>query len=282
MFPILFKIGDLSFSSLGVAVGLGFFIAFFIIWRRLKERGADEEKIVDAVLFSSLTGLIFSRVFFVFSHFQIFKFYLIRWAYFNRYPGFSYWGAIFGFLLGFYYFTKREKWPFFKMADELVFGLTVFSVLVHFGCLLDGSNLGAETGLFWGLFYPGDMVRRHPVSLFQAILSLLLWFYLLKIERIWRTWEWYKSKKEGFLILNFLIFSSLFEFLLAFLKPAGLYSSLIEKAGGLSVLLISTLWLFFRSGRKLKEGSFLTIAPAGSREGDSDKKGKNGPKKNNG
>lgn len=251
MQPILFQIGSFKIYSLGLVVGLGFFGAFFLCWRRLKEAGINEEKAVDAFLFSALTGLVFSRGFQIVLNFDDFGFNLGRWLFLGRFPGLSFWGAIFGFFWGFAWMAKKEKWNFFRLADELVFGLAVFAALIHLGAFLDGSFLGAETGMFWGVFFPGDLVRRQPVGIFYFFLFVLLWGWLLRIERRWRIWEWYKSKKEGFLFLTFLIGSGLIYFLLAFLKPAGLYSTLREKVVSSLFLLLTGGFLYFRSGKKL-------------------------------
>lgn len=251
MLPILFKIGPYSFSSLGTLVALGFFIGFFLIWRRLREIGFEEERTIDAFLFASLSALLFSRLFYIVQNLPSFGFQLVSWFYFHRFPGFSFWGAILGFLMGFAYFAKKEKWNFLKMADELVFGLMPFAIFVQLGMFFDGNNLGGETGMFWGLFFPGDMVRRHPISLFQAFFYFLFWLYFLRIETVWRSWEWYKSKKEGFLIFNFLILVFFSQFLLAFLKPGGLYSVVVERVVSGLVCLVSLGGLYWRSGRKL-------------------------------
>jgi phosphatidylglycerol:prolipoprotein diacylglycerol transferase len=253
MFPILFKIGQYSFSSLGFLVGIGFFLAFFLIWRRLKEVGLEEEKVVDSFLFSSLAAFFAARIFYIGGHFDKFGLNLGRWFYINRFPGLSFWGAIVGFLGGFYYFARKEKWNYFKIGDELVFGLVPFAVLVQVGMFFDGANLGNETGLFWGIFFPGNMVRRHPISLFQAGFFLVLWLWLLRSERRWRGWSWYKSQKQGFLVLAFLILSSFFNFLLAFLKPAGLYSVLLEKIISFLVFLSFGVIFYFRSGGRPKK-----------------------------
>jgi len=249
MLPILFQISSFQVSSLGVVVGIGFFLAFFIIWRRLKEMGLDEERVIDAILLATLVGFLGARLSYVLAHFADFRFNLVYWFSLYRFPGLSFWGAVVSFLLGFSFFARRQRWDILRVADELTFGLVPLAALVYFGAFLDGSFLGSETGLFWGVFFPGDMIRRHPVALFQSLLFILLWLFLLKIERIWRSWEWYKSQKVGFLTITFFGFSGLFEFWLAFLKAPRLYSSLINKLIGLFVFIGALAFLYWRAGR---------------------------------
>ncbi|MFC1790016.1 prolipoprotein diacylglyceryl transferase [Patescibacteria group bacterium] len=253
MYPILFQIGQFSFSSIGVSLSLGFFICFFICWRRLRELGFNEEKIVDSFLLASLSGFIFARIIFALANWPRFGFNLAAWLYFPSFPGFSLWGAMSGFFVGFWFFSKKEKWSFYKLADQLVFGICLFALFAQIGMFLDGSNLGKETSALWGLYFPGDMVRRQPVSLFEAIFYLGIGILLLKIERAWRGWEWYKSQKDGFLFFLFFILLGFFKFSLAFLKPVGVYSSLVEKIVGLIIGGAFLGWGYWASGRQLSE-----------------------------
>ena len=46
MFPILFSIGPVTIYTFGFLLGTGFFLASFLIWRRLRELGQQEEKII--------------------------------------------------------------------------------------------------------------------------------------------------------------------------------------------------------------------------------------------
>ncbi|MGB9707114.1 MAG: hypothetical protein ACPLXP_03520, partial [Microgenomates group bacterium] len=71
-------------------------------------------------------------------------------------------------------------------------------------------------------------VRQHPVSLFAAAFLLLIWIFLLKVERQWRTWTWYKSQEAGFITLTSLGLMFFANFLLAFLKETRLYFYWLE------------------------------------------------------
>lgn len=228
MLPVLFSLGPITFYTFGFFLGVGFFLAAFLIWRRLRDLGFKEEKIIDGIILWTIWGLVFSRIFFIIQNFGKFGFLFDRWLLFGRYPGFSFWGAIIGFFWGLRWFCRKEKWEFWRVADEVVFGILPFFALAELGTFLEGNAGGRPTSMPWGVFFPGSLVRQHPVSLFAAFFLLGIWVFLLRIEREWRSWEWLKNKEEGFISLVFFLFLFLTNFLLAFLKDSVLYLYWLE------------------------------------------------------
>lgn len=229
------------------------FLTAFIAWRRLLELGLNEEKIIDFIIIGGGFSLLLSRIFFIAENFPQFGFQLERWLFFGRYPGFSFWGGLIGFWLGLLWITKKQKWDFWQVGDEVIFGILPLLVLVQIGYFFDGSLLGRPTGMPWGVFFPGNLVRRQPVSLFAALAIFLIWIFLRRIERQWRIWEWYKSKANGLLTLSFwslLLFSNL---MLAFLKESKLYFFWGEFSLSLFGLIVSLGLIYRRAGRNLKE-----------------------------
>jgi phosphatidylglycerol:prolipoprotein diacylglycerol transferase len=253
MYPVLFSLGPVTFYTFGVFLFLGFFLAAFIIWRRLRDQGWPEEKILDFLFLATFGALIAGRIAFIINHFDLFGLSLGRFFLFTRYPGFSFWGGILGAILAMTSFIRKNRWDFWQVIDEVVFGLALFAVFYHLGCFFDGSKLGRETGAFWGVFFPGSLIRRQPVSLFEAMGYFLIWLFLWRIERRWRTWEWYKSHAEGLMSLCFFALAFLFSFKLAFLEDDRVYWLYFKQFSSLIFLMVTLILLYRRSGRKLKE-----------------------------
>jgi phosphatidylglycerol:prolipoprotein diacylglycerol transferase len=228
MLPILFTIGPVTIYTFGFLLGLGFFLTSFIIWRRLRELGLKEEKIIDGIIFGAFLGFFFSRIFFVIQNFSDFGISFGHWILVGRYPGFSFWGALVGILLGLIWFCRQQKWDFWRVADEVTLGILPFFFLAQLGAFFDGTSPGKPTSMPWGIFFPGSLVRQHPVSLFSAIFLFLIWVFLLKIERQWRTWSWYKSQAPGFITLTSFSLIFLTNFPLAFLRETRLYFYWLE------------------------------------------------------
>ena len=243
MLPVLFSLGPINFYTLAFLLAIGFFLASFIIWRRLRELGLTEERVIDFILGMAFLGLLFSRLFFIIANFERFRFFLDRWILFYRYPGFSFGGGLLGIFLTWWWFVKKEKWDFWQIGDEITFGFLPFLILAQLGAFFDGSSLGKSTSMPWGVYFPGSLLRRQPVSLFMAILLLLIWFFLLRIERQWRFWDWYKSKASGFICLMGFGLIFLANFLLAFWRDTKVYFYWLEIGlSFLGVVIVSILF----------------------------------------
>lgn len=251
MLPILFSIGAFNLYTLGLMFGLGYLLAAFIIWRRLKELSLKEEKVIDFIIVGGVALLFWARLFYIVQNLAEFNFSLGKWVNFNRFPGFSYFGAVFGVTITLFWVARKLKWDFWQIGDEIVFGVLPLMVLAQVGCFLDGSGQGKPTTMPWGIFFPGSLLRRQPLAAFTALIVFLIWIFLLRIEREWRFWEWYKSKANGLILLVFwgLFFAS--NILLAFLKDSKIYFFLLDLVGSLLGLLVVAVVFYIRSGRKI-------------------------------
>jgi len=245
MLPVLFTLGPVTIYTFGFFLGVGFFFASFIVWRRLRELGLREEKIIDGIIFCTFLGLLFGRIFFIIQNFSEFGLLFHRWFFLGRYSGFSFWGFLMGMFLGLFLFSRQQKWDFWRIADETTYGILPFLFLFQLGAFFDGSGAGKPTSMPWGIFFPGSLVRQNPVSLMMAIFIFLIWVFLLRIERQWRTWKWYKSQKPGFIALSFLGLLCLVNLPLAFLKENKLYFFLADAILSVGGVVLSTtlIWL---------------------------------------
>lgn len=251
MLPILFSIGPVTIYSLAFFLAAGFLTSSFILWRRLKDLGLKEEKILDLVVVMTLVSLLMARIFFVLQNLRYFGLFTSRWFLPGRYPGFSFWGTLIGIFLSLTWFIKKEKWDFWQVSDEVSLSLLPFLIAAQFGSFLDGSSLGKPTSLAWGLFFPGELLRRQPTSLLTAFTLFFIWLFLRWAERKWRMWEWYKSKANGFIALSFFGLFSLVNFVIAFWHDSRLYFYWLEIFLSGIFAIIALIIFYFRSGGKI-------------------------------
>lgn len=247
MFPVLFSLGPVTFYTFGFFMAVSFLVASFIIWNRLMELGLKEEKIIDGIIVITGGGLLFSRLFFILSNFQNFGTVFSRWIFLGRYPGLSLGGGIGGIILGLIWFCRQQKWDFWRVADEVVFGVLPLLILIQIGAFFDGSGAGKPTSMPWGVFFPGSLVRQHPASLFAAFLLLIGWMVLLKVEKQWRTWSWCKNQSPGFLAISGLGLVFLVNLIIAFLREEGVYFYWItEIIFSLLIIIVSGILIWKR------------------------------------
>jgi phosphatidylglycerol:prolipoprotein diacylglycerol transferase len=250
MLPLLFSIGPINFYTFAFFLAIGFFLSSFLIWRRLRDLGIDEEKIIDLILLASLVGLVFSRIFFIVQNLSLLGFKPDHWLLINQYPGFSFWGGMGGVLLTVFGFSRKENLDAWQVIDEFVYGLMPLLVLVQIGAFFDGSGFGKPTTMPWGIYVVGSLVKRQPLPLVMALAFLILWFFLIRIERHWRTWEWYQSKAYGLVTLLFVLIVMLINFLVAFWREGLLYWHWLEIGLSLIFAILTIIMIYLRSERR--------------------------------
>ena len=83
--------------------------------------------------------------------------------------GMSYHGAIFGFLIATYMYSKKHKVAFGKIMDLVALSVPLAFVFGRIGNFLNQELIGRETDVSWGILVDG--VLRHPSQLYEAVLE---------------------------------------------------------------------------------------------------------------
>ncbi|MBU1659222.1 prolipoprotein diacylglyceryl transferase [bacterium] len=83
--------------------------------------------------------------------------------------GMSYHGAILGFLLSTYIYSKKHKIALGMIMDLVAVSVPLAFVFGRIGNFLNQELIGRETDVPWGIFVDG--VLRHPSQLYEAILE---------------------------------------------------------------------------------------------------------------
>lgn len=179
MLPVLFSIGNISISSFGVFLALGFLFGAFLVWRLSRAWDLDEEKVLDLTLLTFLGGLIGARIYFVLENLPFFAQSPLRIIIFTHYPGFSFWGAFWGGWLALFHFARRFKMDFWQSADIASVGLLGGLIFSKIGCLLGGCNIGIQSNFFLSVPMVGVIGKRLPAQGFEALLLtivlLIIW-----------------------------------------------------------------------------------------------------------
>lgn len=213
MFPVLFSIGNISISSFGAFLALGFLFSVFLVWRLTRAWDLDEEKILDVTLLTFLGGLLGARLYFILENLSFFGFSLLKWLLINKYPGFSFWGGFLGGWLTLHILARRFKIDFWQLSDIAAVGFLGGLILSEVGCFLGGCNIGIPANVFLAVPMVGQLGKRWPI---QAIEALLLSLVLLKI---WSAATHFHQR--GKIVGMALIYLGLIKLLLEPLKQAG-------------------------------------------------------------
>lgn len=230
MFPVLLTIGNIPISSFGLFLALGFLTGVFLIWRLSRAWDLNEEKILDLTLLTFLGGLIGARLYFVLENLSFFSQNFLGILLFNKYPGFSFWGAFLGGWLTLFYSSRRAKLDFWQLGDIASVGLLGGLILSNLGCFLGGCNVGISSNSFLAVNMAGSLGKRFPVQALEAILFLIIFF------RLWSKATHFHQ--NGKILSLSLIYIGLVKFLtenLREIKTEGIFLSLILIVLGISI-----------------------------------------------
>src|SRR5258708_39652287 len=116
MIPVLVSVAGISITSFGFFLTLAILLALYSSWRLARAYEIDLEKFLDVFFLTLITGVIFSRLYFVIFHLSLFDDPL-KVLIFNRYPGFSFWGGLIGGVLSLRFFARSFKLNYWQLLD---------------------------------------------------------------------------------------------------------------------------------------------------------------------
>ncbi len=114
--------------------------------------------------------------------------------------GMSYHGAIIGFSIGAYLFSRKYKGYTLKILDVAAVAIPLGYIFGRIGNFLNQELVGRVTDVPWGIYVDG--VLRHPSQLYEAFFEGFVIFLIMFFTRKYK-------KFDGQLILNYLFLYAL-------------------------------------------------------------------------
>lgn len=101
--------------------------------------------------------------------------------------GMSYHGAVLGFLIASYLYSRRHKESFWLYMDLVSLAVPIGYVFGRIGNFLNQELIGNETTVSWGVYY-GDILV-HPSQLYEAMLEGVLVFIMMMFIRKYKSFD---------------------------------------------------------------------------------------------
>ena len=225
---ILLDIGRLSVYTLSFFLVMAYFWYCFVVYKKGLEFRYASETLYDLCILSGASGWLFARLGFVIEHIAIFRVNWIRVVLLSEYPGYNYLGLLIGLILAVTILARREEIKPYEGLDLLGLGLPGAMAFERLGRVFSG-----EVRLVWQL----------PMELFQALVFLVVFVWLWRLEKEYRTFSWYRFRRtqarHGFIFGSFLFLSGWVMILSGSL------------AFGFVGLILGTVIIYMRSGRSL-------------------------------
>ena len=128
--------------------------------------------------------------------------------------GMSFHGGLIGTILATYFFSKQKNLNSFIFLDLISLSAPIGIFLGRVSNFINSELYGRQTDVFWGLkFLKIDNITRHPSQIYEAIFEGIILFILLNF-----IYKKYQDLKYGIISALFLIFYSLFRFLIEFTR----------------------------------------------------------------
>jgi phosphatidylglycerol---prolipoprotein diacylglyceryl transferase len=194
VFPVLFHFGHFAIPTYGVFTAAALLCALAVSVQTAGRLGLRTEKIWNLGLIAILATLFGARLLLVLAHLQTFRahpFWMLGLA---NMPGV--WiplGGVAIGALGALLYAVAEGLPLRRTADALAPAAALGFAINRIGAFCGGAAFGTRTGLPWGVIYRNLeaylwyrtplRVKLHPVQMYDAVLSLVLFGLLAAMIR---------------------------------------------------------------------------------------------------
>jgi phosphatidylglycerol:prolipoprotein diacylglycerol transferase len=220
--------------------------------KKFRQEGYDPEHVLDLVIILVLTGLLGSRLAYIF---------MFEWQDFIAHPaiffglagggGFSglvWYGGFTAGALAFIIYIRLRGYPLWKMADIVAPYLALAYAIVRIGCFLNGCCYGKVTDSAYGVVFPVvDGLNRYPTQIYSSAANFILFGLLL--------WYYPRRKFTGQIFIFYLLGYSVYRFIIEFFRENTIFIGSLSVAQVYSLVLLVVgiglyLWRRFSAGQE--------------------------------
>lgn len=237
MFPKLISFGDYFLPTYGVLVALAFLAGLSLTGRLSRKAGFNPETITNLAIYCALSGLAGAKL-------LMFAF---DWRYYWQKPaeivsistlqaaGVYQGGLVLAVVFAWVY-LRRNKLPFFGVADAFAPGVALGHAIGRLGCFAAGCCWGSKCDRPWAVTFTDPEAAKlvgvplnvplHPAQLYESAAEVLLSYFLYR--------QFLKKHGPGQIIGLYLILYSIIRIAVEFVRnheqalPFGLPFSLTQ------------------------------------------------------
>lgn len=189
--PVVLKIGFFSVTWYALMYIASFAVVYsLLLWRIKKKEGFLTKENIQEFLIGAFLGVVIGgRLGYVL--FYNLPFYLDNpLAIISPFSngewigvyGMSYHGGLIGVLAAALWFSRKNKISFLSLTDFIIPAVPAGYFFGRLGNFFNGELYGRLTEKAWGMYFPGEVLLRHPSQLYEAffegiILFLILWVF---------------------------------------------------------------------------------------------------------
>ncbi|RME31370.1 prolipoprotein diacylglyceryl transferase [Candidatus Woesearchaeota archaeon] len=222
--PTIFTLGPFALRWYSLVWVTGFLTAYYLLLRVARTRrikGLTADTVDGFVSWLVIGTVIGARTFYALFYNPTY-FLAQPWKFFFVWEGgLSFHGGFLGAFIAAWWYTKRAKLDFWKLADFLVIPLAFFLCLGRIANFINAELVGTVTDVAWCVTYPNQPWIegcRHPSQFYEAGKNLIIFAVLLPLWSKKR----YAKLKEGTLFWLFVTLYGLGRFITNFWRAPDL------------------------------------------------------------
>ena len=212
--PVAIEFFSLEIRWYSLAYIAGILIGWFVAKKIFIQNDDINKKFDDYITYLIIGIILGGRIGYI-------LFYNIEYYLKNFYEIFALWnggmsfhGGLIGVFVATFIFCKKHKINHYIFLDAISLVAPIGIFFGRIANFLNSELIGRETDVFWSVkFILIDNVSRHPSQIYEALLEGLILFCILSI---FSKKEAYK--KPGLISSLFIIYYSLFRFILEFFR----------------------------------------------------------------
>ncbi len=183
MNPVIVQFGPLAIRWYGVMMAVTILLGLWTAYRIGPRLGIATALIDRTAVVFIVLAFVGARAGYVLSHPAEFTnpVEIIR----IDHGGLTSHGAIAGGLLALWIASRRERVPFWTLADTAVWVVPIGNIFVRFGNFMNGELYGDPTSLPWAVTFPTASGPRHPLQIYEMLWAAVVLVLTLPLTR-WR------------------------------------------------------------------------------------------------
>jgi phosphatidylglycerol:prolipoprotein diacylglycerol transferase len=232
----------------GAFEALGVFAGILLLRKNAPLIFLSSDTATDLAVTAVISGFVGARLFYVVQF----------WDYFQKAPldifklwqgGITFYGGVFGALLGSFIYAKLKRIHFLIVLDFLVPAIALAQGFGRIGCFLNGCCYGKLTHMPWAVTFPFLDHAVHPVQLYEAFFCFVLAFFLSIL--------WSRKPKTGFVATVYFTLYPIGRFILEFFRGDNpvIFSGLTLPQWVSILIIVVTLFLNLYGTKRIRRSS---------------------------
>lgn len=214
----VFHIGSISVNWYGLILVIAIVVAAYLARKKLaKDKIINHRQFEDLFFYAVIFGLVGARighVLFEFSYYRLHPQDIVKiWR-----GGISLYGSLLGGAVAVWWWCKKYKVSFLKIADRILPFFALAQGIGRWGNYFNQELFGKPTDSWWGIFIEPanrpaifyEQSHFHPAFFYESLLNIALFIFLLIVSK--------KNLSAGKVTFFYIIGYTLIRFFMEFVR----------------------------------------------------------------